>query len=360
MLTLQERILLVKLCYKNDECLSAALRAYGTAKKIHDSGKLPQQQTLRALVTKFETTGTVENIHSGGRSSTSAEQKELIHAAISSAPSTSVRTLSRELEMSSTTVWRILHNEMRLHPYKIHIGQLLQPHHKEERFSFAQNFLHKNDEDPGFLPRVWWSDESNFPLCKVPNRQNIRHWTDNICDVPLFETPSHSPSLTVFIAFNARHCLPPFFFEESGKPVTVNGDRYRQMLSCHLIPELKKRHAFSQGILQQDGAPPHTAHETQQLLTKTFGPEKLIAKGFPMAWPPFSPDLSPCDYWLWDYLKERVYSNPQPETLFEIKQRICDICSDLSSEILTSVVQNILKRLSICEETHGEHLEYII
>jgi hypothetical protein len=126
MLSLQDRILLVKLFYKNSESLSATLRAYGTAKNIHNTSNLPQRQTLHALITKFECSGTVEDIHRGGWSGASAEQKELVHSTISEAPSTSLRAMSHDLAMSSTTIWRILHDELRLHPYKIRVGQPLQ------------------------------------------------------------------------------------------------------------------------------------------------------------------------------------------------------------------------------------------
>ena len=38
-------------------------------------------------------------------------------------------------------------------------------------------------------------------------------------------------------------------------------------------------------------------------------------------WPPRSPDLNPCDFYLLGYLKARVY-NPLPKTLDELKSNI--------------------------------------
>ena len=48
-----------------------------------------------------------------------------------------------------------------------------------------------------------------------------------------------------------------------------------------------------------------------------FG-EKFIDK---KRWPPRSPDLNPCDFYLWGYLKSRVY-NPLLNTLDELKINI--------------------------------------
>ncbi|KAF2367907.1 hypothetical protein FHG87_001352, partial [Trinorchestia longiramus] len=38
-------------------------------------------------------------------------------------------------------------------------------------------------------------------------------------------------------------------------------------------------------------------------------------------WPPRSPDLTPCDFFLWGYLKNKVYFSP-PQDLEELQNRI--------------------------------------
>jgi transposase len=42
----------------------------------------------------------------------------------------------------------------------------------------------------------------------------------------------------------------------------------------------------------QDGASPHTAKQTIELLKKYFG-EKIISNKLEDFWPPYSPDLNP-------------------------------------------------------------------
>ena len=46
-----------------------------------------------------------------------------------------------------------------------------------------------------------------------------------------------------------------------------------------------------------------------------------------------SPDLNPCDYYLWGYLKARVY-NPLPETLGELKANIEREIKKINNETL--------------------------
>ena len=40
------------------------------------------------------------------------------------------------------------------------------------------------------------------------------------------------------------------------------------------------------------------------------------------SWPPRSPDMTPCDFFLWGYVKERVYVPPLPADLDELTNRI--------------------------------------
>ncbi|GBO06753.1 hypothetical protein AVEN_202694-1 [Araneus ventricosus] len=54
---------------------------------------------------------------------------------------------------------------------------------------------------------------------------------------------------------------------------------------------------------QQDGA---TAGIWMDLLKEIF-PKRLISLRGNISWPARSPDLSPCDYFLWGYLKLEVY-----------------------------------------------------
>jgi hypothetical protein len=40
------------------------------------------------------------------------------------------------------------------------------------------------------------------------------------------------------------------------------------------------------------------------------------------AWPPHSPDATPCDFFLWGYAKDQVYVPPLPANIPELKVRI--------------------------------------
>ncbi|GFX30525.1 hypothetical protein TNCV_3461761 [Trichonephila clavipes] len=154
---------------------------------------------------------------------------------------------------------------------------------------------------PHFHKRILFSDEAHFWLNGYVNKQNCRIWSEANPQVYV-ETPLHPEKLTVWCALWAGGIIGPYFFKnDEGHNVTVNGDRYRAMITNFFIPELNN-HDVQELWFQQDGATCHTARATIDLLKDTFG-DRLISRFGPVNWPPRSCDLTPLDYFLWGYVK---------------------------------------------------------
>ncbi|GFU88222.1 uncharacterized protein TNCV_846151 [Trichonephila clavipes] len=129
-----------------------------------------------------------------------------------------------------------------------------------------------------------------------------------------------SRKLTVWCALWAGGIIGPYFFKnDEGHNVTVNGDRYRAMITNFFIPELNN-HDVQELWFQQDGATCHTARATIDLLKDTFG-DRLISRFGPVNWPSRSCDLTPLDYFLWGYVKSLVYAD-KPQTLDHLEDNI--------------------------------------
>ncbi|GFY03260.1 uncharacterized protein TNCV_1172201 [Trichonephila clavipes] len=116
--------------------------------------------------------------------------------------------------------------------------------------------------------------------------------------------------------FGALYGLVESFKNDEGHNVTVNGDRYRAMITNFFIPELNN-HDVQELWFQQDGATCHTARATIDLLKNTLG-DRLISRFGPVNWPPRSCDLTPLDYFLRGYVKSLVYAD-KPQTLDHLK-----------------------------------------
>ena len=81
---------------------------------------------------------------------------------------------------------------------------------------------------------------------------------------------------------------------------TINAERYREIVTQFIASlELDERdYRF-----QQDGATAHSTRESIIFLQDFFG-ERLIIRPL---WPARSSDLTPPDFFLWGFLKDRVF-----------------------------------------------------
>ncbi|GBO20463.1 hypothetical protein AVEN_217298-1 [Araneus ventricosus] len=59
--------------------------------------------------------------------------------------------------------------------------------------------------------------------------------------------------------------------------------------------------------VRQDGATSHTSIPVKAFLIQKVLEDKIISRRCSFPWPPLSPNLAPADFWLWGYLKPRMY-----------------------------------------------------
>jgi hypothetical protein len=69
-------------------------------------------------------------------------------------------------------------------------------------------------------------------------------------------------------------------------------------------------------------------------------------------WPARSPDLAPCDFFLWGHLKAEVYKH-RPHTLDELKTAI-------PPDMTARMMNNFRKRLDACIRSQGRHMDDIV
>jgi hypothetical protein len=137
----------------------------------------------------------------------------------------------------------------------------------------------------------------------------------------LHQKPLHSEKVTVWCGVSVFGVLGPYFFGNStGQSVTVTLDRYVKLLREFLNDKLCRLHVDTRLVwFQQDGATTHTAQNSMAVVQGML-PQHVISRFGDAEWPPRSPDLSACDFFLWGYLKE-VYVHP-PHTIQELKDCI--------------------------------------
>jgi len=103
-------------------------------------------------------------------------------------------------------------------------------------------------------------------------------------------------------------------------------------------------------IFQQDGAPPHWGSDVCQFLDATF-PNGWIGRDGPTPWPPRPPDITPLDFFLWGYVKDKVFST-------QIwRQEITDAFATITEDMLENMWRETDYRLDVLRATKGAHVE---
>ena len=114
----QQRVEIIQIYHRNSESVASTLRAL---RPIYG-------RNVR-LVEKLESTGTVQNVPVAvrQRSARSIENIAAAEASVAESPNASLTAPFQALGISVTSLWRILRNDLGLHPYKIKLMQELKP-----------------------------------------------------------------------------------------------------------------------------------------------------------------------------------------------------------------------------------------
>ena len=130
------------------------------------------------------------------------------------------------------------------------------------------------------------------------------------------------------------------------------------MLRDNVFPSLLNEDGTFPSFFQHDGAPPHYGLIVRQWLDVQL-PGHWIGRRGPEEWPPRSPDLTPMDFYLWGHLKQLVYAE-KIRDVHHLQQRIMLCCSEIAPEVLLRVSADWIKRLELCIQQDGRHIEHII
>ena len=127
-----------------------------------------------------------------------------------------------------------------------------------------------------------------------------------------FDVNISREKLTVWIGlFGNGQIIGPFFFNRN-----IYGLNYLQMINNDVIPQLQQhfQRQLSWGsipkfVMGTRWRPAHRLSAVRERLRELFG-QRVIALYHNVEWPPRSPDLTPYDFFLWGYLKSKVYTSP--------------------------------------------------
>jgi hypothetical protein len=87
-------------------------------------------------------------------------------------------------------------------------------------------------------------------------------------------------------------------------------------------------------------------------------PGRWIGRGGPITWPPRSPDITPLDFLLWGFVKDRVYATPVPD-IATLRTRIAAVLERVDAAMLQRVWIELEYLLDVLRPTKGAHVELL-
>ena len=181
-------------------------------KRKFEINSAPTRRTIYAIHRKFMETGSVVDAQRSGRprSGCSEENIRVLEEAYALNQGKSIRRAAVELEISRSSIQRMLRKDIKAFPYKLQTVHKLEEDN-DHRVEMCKTLLNHYENDPSILDNIWFSDEAVFHLSRRVNRHNTRIWgTEN--PKVIAEKERDSPKLFVWCAISARGIIGPYFF----------------------------------------------------------------------------------------------------------------------------------------------------
>lgn len=271
-------------------------------------------------------------------------------------PTISTRTLAAQLDVSNSTVWRILRQELH-YPFHVQRVQALLPRDFPIRIVFCEWLLHQNQLNPNFTKNILFTDESIFTRNGIQNFHNTHFWATENPHAIRRTNFQQRFSVNVWAGIVNGQLIGPFILQNR-----LSGAIYLEFLreTLPVLLEEVNLDVRRQMFFLHDGAPPHFALEVRQHLINVFA-GRWIGRGGPIAWPPRSPDLNPLDFYFWGQLKSLVYAT-EVDTEAELRHRIIAAADAVRQQpgLHRACGASLIRRAQMCIESEGNVFEHLL
>ncbi|XP_034945009.1 histone-lysine N-methyltransferase SETMAR-like [Chelonus insularis] len=267
-------------------------------------------------------------------------------------PESSTRRAARHLNINHVTIHKTLkHNG--LYPYHYTPVQYLEDGDLPVRLRFCRWFRRQvRDED--FLKNILWTDEAIFRQDGPYNLHNEHIYAHENPRCVREKITQRRFQVHVWCGLIHDQLIGPVIL-----PNAVNGDVYLEILRD--LPQLLEDVPLQRRaniIWQQDGATAHRRRDVLNCLDNLFPDGWIGLESWYREWPPRSPDMTPLDFFLWGYLKDKVYATPVLDEE-DLQNRIIEEALAIPPEMIKRATNRVLTVVNQCIEEDGGHAEQL-
>ena len=265
-----------------------------------------------------------------------------------------MRRIVENTGFSQGTVHRILTKHLNLRRLSCKfVPKILTTEQRDQRVAMCRQNLANLTADPVFLEKILTGDESWLHRYDPDRKSESSHWLPkNVKVHPPKALRARTIRKSMMIAFFDCRGLVHLEFADR----TINAERYCQILDrlkdsirqkCPGLwqPDVTQPHLRNLW-LHHDNARPHTANATAVKLADFHW----------MPHPPYSPDLAPCDFFLFPTLKKAL-RGIQFDTLEEAQQQARHVLRDIPEETYHKAILDLVDRWHKCIEARGHYFE---
>ena len=308
---------------------------------------------ISRTIKRYIETGKITDIQRSGRPRTvrTPANKKKIRQILIRRPTTSTRKVAAKVGIDRESARRIIKKDLGIKCFKRTRVESLNAKTISKRIERCRKLLAwlKNVNSDSIV----FSDEKKFCIEDKYNSKNSCVYSLTREDIPekfrTVQKTQHPKSIMVWAGISAFGKNPLVFIPDGMK---INADLYmNHILKKYVLPISSTFMKNTQWVFQQDGAPAHTAKITQDWLSINL-PGFLSRED----WPPASPDLNPCDYYLWGRLEELV-NNRAYDNIPALKRTLSKVWSELDQDEVARACSLFPDRVRSCLKARGNRFE---
>ncbi|CAF3823307.1 unnamed protein product [Rotaria sp. Silwood1] len=282
---------------------------------------------------------------------TTSENIEQVRSLINDNPHVTIQEMEVQTGLSHGTIHRIISDHLNLKKLTArYIPKQLTDSQKAERVRICKENLEKFESGAWRLCDVITGGDSWFYHKHIGGKSSNSAWVSRNDPSPTVVRQSpYVPKTLMSIFFKSTG---PVFIHHVEGGQTINHRYYIDNCLEPLIDNIKRQRPTCgvQGIkLHYDNGRPHVHKEVTNYLES----EGITI----IKHPPYSPDLAPCGFWLFDFIKQNIPDQSDSQSLH---QAVSDFMNSLSKEEYRKTFDKRIQRMRLCVDNRGDYFEHLM